>query len=398
MNIKFNPSQSDAMNFWLIEEKIVNIANEKGLKVTQIIDKFMLEIKENPELIKTQKIGNVNEVVNKLKEYLLKMRKRYAKKEREEAKKVQEELDMQKYDRIWEQIIEEQIKIDVSSGEKGTEIEIIKKLKCDIKKIALTYNLDKKGEKGILKRMDARIKYIEDVERKAKEAKEKEAGKEAMRKAKEEERKAIEEEARKDAEEKAKEEKPQISEKSIKAMKQIKKIMEREVNEGNIPSRLKYLRSVRNIIIGEDEQAIFKVNIDGKEKDELLEVLDAEIKNESYFEQVQKFTNNFRFLVENADIVSATGMRTGIKFNIEEGKRFDLLKEILETKMKKVSDKKLRYNSKIKHKDDNEYRAIEELLEQRDKMSEIDIRILTARKEVIEKEIEVKSKRGEIVR
>ena len=83
-------------------------------------------------------------------------------KEREEAKKVQEELNMQKYDGIWKQI-EEQIQNDVSSGEKGTEIEIIEKLIVDIKGITLAHELDKKGEKEILKRMKVRVKDIKEI-------------------------------------------------------------------------------------------------------------------------------------------------------------------------------------------------------------------------------------------
>ena len=105
-----------------------------------------------------------------------------------------------------------------------------------------------------------------------------------MRKAKEEKevRKAIEEEVRKDAEEKVKEEKPQISEKSIKAMKQIKKIMEKtEENQKKIWERFYKIDASR----GKDKRgtglglAIVKEIIQRS-----LELHDLDIPGSAYFD------------------------------------------------------------------------------------------------------------------
>ena len=107
-------------------------------------------------------------------------------------------------------------------------------------------------------------------------------------------------------------------------------------------------------------------------------MLEGEIKEESYFEQVQSFTNNFQFLRENTDVIAGvTGNRRRNRFTDKEAyDRFCSLREVLQTKFK---DERSGLENLIKNKETHK----------------TNVRILKARMEVMRRERERRIARGE---
>ena len=89
------------------------------------------------------------------------------------------------------------------------------------------------------------------------------------------------------------------------AMDEIQIIVNREYEEGNTTSKSNLLESIRNAI-DSNEDNNFNINISESQKQDLLQMLDEKIKftkDETYYEQVKKFTNDFQFLAQYPEIV-----------------------------------------------------------------------------------------------
>lgn len=163
-------------------------------------------------------------------------------------------------------------------------------------------------------------------------------------------------------------------EKAQTAMKEIEqKLNEKETT---IEQRIKYFTDIKEMI---NSKTNMKITL----KEKLLNMIDQKIELENillkdnlYFEQVKEFTRGFNFLETNPDVINATHGMKNVKFiNFELHERYVNLR------------------NKLQNKRGSEIERINELLE--DKETEnADRRILEARKEVIEKEIEKRKNEG----
>ena len=146
------------------------------------------------------------------------------------------------------------------------------------------------------------------------------------------------------------------------AIEEIQEIVDREFAEGNIESRAMYLKSIKSEARSSDK-------IGGKAKEYLLEMIGERIKEETYYEQVEDFTNGFQFLSEYPELVNATSGFRKRKFTDREAyDRFCDLRTKLQSGL-------------------NEYSQVNRLLEDKS-INDTDKKILEARKSVIDKEIE----------
>ena len=158
-------------------------------------------------------------------------------------------------------------------------------------------------------------------------------------------------------------------------MAQIEEIVHREYEAGNIKNKANYLSIIRNSITGKKGKLDSSIKIESGAEQQLLQMLDDRInieKDELYFEQVKNFTNGFEFLRDYTEIVRARhGVSKVHKFTDSESfGRFSSLRELLQ-------------------KEYNEDVGIQ-LLINSDEIDEIDKKILSERKKVMEKQIERK--------
>ena len=312
---------------------------EKGILKYYLPGKeYRYEMKIN----EIQIVGNISpKILNSLKSYIIKMRKNF--KDIENKEKKQEKSS--ETDVKWREI--EQI---IDKTEKNGELakkEIIQELISSIKSGSFECKLDTKEKKTILKRLN---KMIEEIDRREEEKR----------------RKQQEEIERKEMQKRSLEQ----------AMTIIQEIVDREYEKGHIKSKASYLISIRNAIKGKDKSIKLGININKETEKELLELIGIRIeleKNEMYFEQVKGFTKGFQFLREYSELVNARRGNSKLdKFTDSESyDRFCRLRELLQ-------------------KERNEEVGIQNLIES-SKVDDTDIRILLARREVIDKENKRKS-------
>lgn len=348
-NIVIKADQNPEKNFYRLRQDLLRIAHDRGIGVIEVIDEVMEDLQNlgNSDYVTKAKefeiSGSISpKILNSLKAYLMKMRKNFKDIENKEKKKEKSSDTEEKWRKI-EEIID---KIE-KTGEL-TKKEIIQGVISSIKSGSFEYKFDSKEKKTILKRLNGIIDEIDRQE---------------------------EEKTRKQQEEI--ERKEMQKENIEKAMLLIQEIADREYEAGNIKNKASYLSTIRDAIIGKDESINIGINMDDETEEKLLKLIDDRIeleKNAMYFEQVKRFTKGFQFLKEYPEIVNATHGNSKLnKFTDSESySRFCNLRELLQ-------------------KEYNETIGIQLLIKSRE-VDDTDIRILLARKEVIDIEKERKRK------
>lgn len=347
--IKINLSNNPASNygeFAGIIDNLKEIAEDKPM--SEVINAFISDLMNYNTEGYTRKIQSISmnglgsDTIKMLIKYMKTKKKEYQQQETKEKKQAKSDQMESRWEEI-ERVVDETI----ASGEQGTEIEILERLILAIKNKEVEYDFTSKERKYILKRLDERLEAAN--------------------------KKLLEQQ-----------EQEKAGEKSIEdAMLQINGIAEREYAAGNISDRVKYLVNIRNAVEGNTEL--------GEEiKGKLLQRIDEETevkRDEVYFEQVEKFTSGFRFLKDYYEIPRAIyGSTKKIKFTDKESyERYCDLSEFLRKRSNKL--------------DLEEYDVITRILEGKD-FDNLDdeerkiatnagnIRVLTARKDVIEREME----------
>jgi len=382
-NIRIDLSENNAFNYAkyrIIIERLKEEANreiEEGTNgkpkpMSEVINALISDIINQDKEGYTRKINTFSlgrltpGIVKSLLEYLRMKKKKYEKEEQEEKKQ-------KKAEQIEEKCKEVENDVDeaVLSGEQGSEAEILEGLISAVEAKTSKYDLDKDERKEVLKRLKNRL---DKVNKEAAEMEERRRQEEAKRKAKEaaaEEKRRQEEAA---AQEKRKQEAARKNAEAV--MNQIQERSEREYKLGRVESRLEVLNKIRDALTGE--------GIDlGEEMGELsqehlLEILDDKIKDELYYEQVKAYTNNFEFLRDYPEFVKADhGARERKKFtDFEAHSRFCDLASALE---------EISYD---------ENTGIQQMLSNKN-INEIDRRILTERREALQKQMERKRQQEE---
>lgn len=349
--------------------------NAEGKPMSEMINALISDLKNYGKEGYTNKIdafslqGLTPRIIESLVKYLRIKKKEYEEAEKQEKKQAKTE----QIEARWK-VIKNEIDEAVLSGEQGSEVEILERLIADVKGKTSKYDLDKDERKEVLKRLKNRLdkvnKEIAEIEERKRQAEEKRKAEEAAAEEKRRQQEAAAQEKRKQ----------EAARKNAEAaMNQIQERAEREYKLGRVESRLEVLNKIRDTITGE--------GIDlGEEMGELsqehlLEILDGKIKDELYYEQVKAHTNNFEFLRDYPELVKADhGARERKKFtDYETYSGFENLVEELQ----RISN--------------DEGVAIQQMLENKN-TSEIDRRILTERREVLEKQIAIKRQQEGLAR
>ena len=377
-DIKVNLSKNNARNYSKYTGLIEKLEeNAEGKPMSEVINDFISDLINHGREGYTNKIdafslqGLTPAIVDSLVKYLRIKKKEYEKVEKQEKKQAKSNQIEAKWEEFQGAIDE-----SILSGEQGSEVEILERFISSLKDKTIEYDLDSKERKEILKRLKNRL---ENINKEAAEMEEKRRQEEAEI----EERRRQEEAKRKaeaaEAEEKRKQE--EAKRKAEEAMNQIQEISDREYKSGRIDNRLGFLNKIREAITGEGEGIDLGAKMGEVSQEHLLGMLDGKIKDELYYEQVKVYTNNFEFLRDYPEFVKADhGARERKKFtDFEAHSRFcDLA-------------------SSLGEKSYDENTAIQQMLLNKD-ITEIDRRILTERREVLEKQIERKRQQEEGIR
>lgn len=335
----------------VINALISDVINRNKEGYTRRIEAFSLQ-------------GITPAIADSLVKYLKIKKKEYEKAEKQEKKQAQSNKIEAKWGEV-ERTIDEAI----LSGEQGSETEILERLIAAVKDKTSEYDFDNKERKEVLKRLKNRL---DKVTKEAAEIEEKRKAEEA----------AAEEKRRQEAAEaEAKRKEEEIKRNSEEAMNKIQEITEREYKSGNIESRLAFLNRIRDAITGQGEGIDLGAKMEEASQEHLLEMLDTKIEDELYYEQVKAYTNNFEFLRDYPELVKADhGARERKKFtDFEVHSRFCDL------------------TSALGEKSSDEAVAIQQMLQNK-QISEIDRRILTERREVLQKQMERKRQQEEGIR
>lgn len=343
-------------SFLGIREDILKAANKEN-SVTQIIDLYIeyLNNYRNPDYVKKTNCidiiteiqdGKLDTILSNLKQRLLKMRKEYSNREKKEKR----QLQAREKEENWTQI-EDSINKAAEEGKQGTKKEIVERLIESINDGTFEYEFKGKEKKDFLKKLKGMITEIDKQQAAAEESK----------------RKKQEEEYRREIE------KRNAESAAEKAMEQIQSIVDREYKAGNVENKAQFLSIIRNTITGETKGIDLGIKMGEVSQEHLLKMIDSTIKTEKdevYFEQVRKFTDDFQFLRVYPEIERGKhGVSKRVKFTDSESyERFCDLREKLQ-------------------KEYNEEMGIQ-LLINSNEIDNIDKRILSERKKVIEKENE----------
>lgn len=342
--IIINDEQNPEKNFFTVKQDILRIAKDYGISVTEVIDDFISDLQNlnNPDYDK--KIENI-EILGSLSDKLLKslmstmkaMRKNYRQKERIDGKK--SKLEQMKSD--WQEI-ENTINKAVLEGNQGTEKQIIQKLISYIDEEISGYEFDSKEKKYLLKRLNGRLDEINKQEVEKRKQEEAEINKR--------------ETANRDAEQ---------------AMIKIEEVVATNYKEDNVAA-VGYWKAIRDAITGEKTDTSLNIKLGKQAKEQLLNMLDDRINTEQdelYYQQVKNFTNNFQFLKDYTETARAIQGARNAKFTDKESyDRYYSLRLLLQEGY-------------------DEYEQVGNLLESGE-LNSADVRILTARKDVMDKAME----------
>lgn len=153
----------------------------------------------------------------------------------------------------------------------------------------------------------------------------------------------------------------------------IENMVEKLSQENEGKTKPEYWQAIKDLISQRNQG--LNIKMDEEMEKQMLTMIDQKISDEKdnmYYEQVKAFTNNFSFLKDYSEVHQAINGVRRIKFtDIESFNRFYDLRISLQNGY------------------GNEFTQIERLLRRED-ISDIDKKILTARKEVINKEKEAK--------
>lgn len=320
-SIKFNPEGNPAKSFGGLIKALELTAQDMDKPITEVFDMFILDLKnyydedyeKNVENITLKKI--TPNTINSIISYVNKVSKRYKQLDSKEKRETKTEKAKSKW-------LEMQGDIDkyILSGGLETGRDMIEKLISDINGDNTSYELTDKEKQFLLKKLKNKLA---DISRKE-----------------------------------------QDQEKAQKGMDEIEKVLNREDSNGNIVNKVNYLQSIKGTIVN-------KRNMGEEVKIHLLKLLDERINEENdqiYYDQVKEFTNDFQFLREYSEIVTATKGYRGKKFTDKNAyDRFCSLRESLQKGYR------------------GEKFIINELLNS-EKVDSADRRILESRMQVMEKE------------
>jgi len=374
-NLKFDLTKIEKEKRILYFKKMIKIleenASEQDVPVEKVINDFISDLSNIGKEGYERKVKNIGLRISKeTLSNCIKYMKRESKRYKQIADNDKKKTRIQQKKDIWQEI-EENIDRIVLQGKQGTKKEIVQKLIEGIESGEFEYEFKSKEKKFVLKKLKGIVSEIKKeeeakAEEKRKQEEEKRKQKEERRRQEEEKRKAEEAEA----EEKRRQEEARRNVEV--AINQIQERAEREYKSGRVESRLEVLNKIRDAITGEGTGIDLGAEMGEASQEYLLEMLDGKIKDEVYYEQVKKFTDNFQFLSEEEMRYKGARGRM-VKFTDSYS-----------------SDKYYSLRSQIQ-KGHDEYLRINELLKS-DKLDNIDRKILTARKDVLDKEIERKSK------
>lgn len=292
--INFSLGNNSAVNFRVIIDDLKEFAKMHDIPIIEAINYCI----EDLEALKAEKyqVGKVDTIIMSGKNkqlisdciiYLNKKKVGYEEKENQEKKKA-EKQDMENK---WNEIEAEVNKLSKNTGAETStignsnrlerETRVIEKVISDINGENSRYGLKGKEKQYILKKLNGKLNGI---------------------------RKMDEEQGN-----------------AQKAMDEIKAILDREDSKGNVRDRASYLRAMRKKVTTK------KSNMSKESTKYLLELIDKSIgeeKDQIYYEQVRKFTNDFQFLSEYPELVNATsGHRKGKFTDRESYDRFFSLRE-----------------------------------------------------------------------
>jgi len=349
--IIIRPDENPAKTFLVVRQAVMKVAKKRGIVA---IDQFIedLQNRNNDNYEKQVQEINLGELspnaLKKLIDYIKdNVRKDYIQNEQRK----QQKLEKEELESKWREK-EAELNEMISSRKNDSELGIIEKIILDLD----NEEFSDKEKDYILKKLNSRLNKVKKQEA--------------------EKQKQINEQR----------------EKAAKHMEQIQEVVNREYESGNIKNKANYLSVIRDSITGENTDIKLNIKIGKTAQKYLIEMIDENIKKEKdemdyriqaekdelYFEQVRNFTNDFQFLRDDPLIVRARhGATKTAKFtDTESYERFCSLRNLLQ-------------------KDYNENIGIENLLKRKN-IGKADARILSARKDVINKEIEIKRKTGEI--
>lgn len=356
----FDASQNVAKGFGLMKKDLEEVAKETNKSMIEIYDMFLSDLQNYYDDNYEKKIEEIElnsfsrESINKIYEYVSKLKKSLEeKKSKDKTRKEKERLEEEKAQEMKTKWIEIETEINraIVEGKQGTEKEILQRIISDVNKPDSSYEFDNKTKKYISQKLKVRVEQLNKKEKNRRKQEK------SQTKQKNEDTKKLE-----------------------TAMRQIETIFEREHRKGKIKNKANYLIAVKDAIIGKDQNVALSINIGEREQEQLLELLDERIKaekDETYFEQVRTFTDNFRFLRSYSETANAMYGAKKRKFtDIESYHRYsDLRARLIEA--------------------NDEYLQINKLLGSK-KIDNVDKRILLARKEYMDREIGNKNKAGDV--
>lgn len=344
--IRFGGSMNSAKSFEAVIKDLERIAREKEVSIIEVIDYFLMDLRnlknENHEkkLNEIEIKGEVSyELIKELTDYLNKTKRRYSQIEKRNANK-EKRQDRISGNKAKKQELEIRFReietiIDESIFKGEIEQEVIKTILEDVNNGS--YNLDTKGKKYIIQRLQERLAQAKE--------KEKELAKEQARQA--ENQRKVEE-----------------------TWESIQEVAKREIKKRDIKES-QYWRAIRKKFVQQSEGT----KSDDVKK-QILQLIDDTIiekEDDEYFEEVKSITRDFKSLASfSVEMMNAMYGTSTTKITSRNMDRFLNLKSELQ-------------------KTNNEYQQIKRLLNNK-YTTQGDKRILLARKEVMDKEFEKKRK------
>lgn len=336
----------------IAEERNISIDEVDNNLLQEYMRNFILDLQNyfNEDWVKKIEymslIGATPDIIEKCIKYLNTRLNNFEKSNKQKEAKEKRQIEAQELDKKWEEI-KGYIETAVAANYDKSEIDILNSLISDIEEGNTDIQFSGKKEKRyFLKKLNSMLDEIVDREAKKKMEMETEA-------------------------------------KNLdRAIKTIEEIVEREYQAGNIRDKANYLSVIRDGIIGKSKDRIIKIKLKPETQSKLLQMLEDRINQEReqfYYEQVEAFTDGFKRPMDlPIETVNAMYGHKRIKFvNMEYHNRYFNLVDL------------------IQDEECGEYLAIKKLINS-DKISETDKRILEARKEYMDIELENKRKIGEI--
>ncbi len=343
IKVKYDQNQNPEKNFGFVKKRLKDLAEQNNISLLESIDLVLKRLEENGDETEVEEInlgGIIPSIKVELISYIKKIRKntvRYEsesnKRKKQEEKKKLKEAEQEKFEANWE-LLEQQIDDLILASKDKSEEEILLQLIADLENREFKKDFSESERKYISNKLNEKLN---------------------------------------DARDRSERKENDINN-AKKFLDEIQRIAEREYESGNVKSKAKYLRAIRDSITGEDGSNEFGIELESDTKDYFLQeidtIIDAETDNE-YYEQVRAFTEDFKFLRETPEVVDAIKGHSNKRTKFTDSKqynRFYTLRGFVQ-------------------KGYDEYEQISKLL-MSNKVSNIDKKILEARKSVMDREKE----------